>query len=224
MIKICILLVCMAFFLSSCIKDDITNIEAGIIAISPEYAIPIGSYEFLVSNYVNNLPNFNPIDTAGYSKDTLLDYNDEFYLNPYKAHYSTVEPFNISGNTNNLELFKNAMFRINSVNKIPATIYIQVYFLNDSKIILDSLFDKAPIIIPAAITNDTGLVMSYGELWEQDTFLDSLEIKKLNTVQFLQISSTIEFPKPEAIFIPFDSTQTIWIQLATKVTIATALK
>jgi len=191
--------------------------------LSPEYAVPIGSYEFKVSNYVDGVDNFNPIDTSGYDYDSLLVYNDDLYSNPYTAYYSTTEPFTIGNDPNTLSLFKSAMFRINSVNKIPATINIQIYFLNAAKITLDSLFDITPLTIVAAKTNESGSVTNYGELWKHDTYLDSNKIKLLNNVQFLKISSIIAFPEPIDVLIPFDSTQTIWLQLGAKFNISTTL-
>jgi len=216
-------LICVTL-LSSCIKDDITNIEAGKIVLSPEYAIPIGSYEFKVSNYVDGVDNFNPIDdTSGFAYDSLLVYNEDFYSNPYKAYYSTTEAFTIGNDPNTLSFFKSAMFRINSVNKIPANITIQIYFLNEAQNTIDSLFEKSPLIISAAQTNESGSVINYGELWKHDTYLDSSKIKQLNIVKYLQISSIIEFPEPINLLIPFDSTQTIWLQLGTKFNISTSL-
>ena len=217
------LILFLVFFvqLPSCIKDDITNIEAGKIVFSPEYAVPIGSYEFKVSNYVDGVENFNPIDTSGFAFDSLLKYNDEFYSNPYTAYYSTTEPFTIGNNQSTLSLFKSAMFRINSVNKIPATITIQIYFLNEAQLALDSLFKLSPLTIPVAETNESGSIINNGELWKQDTYLDSNEIKVLNSVNYLQISSIIEFPEPVNTLIPFDSTQTIWLQLGIKFNLST---
>ncbi len=200
------------WFLFSCVKEEVSQIESGHFTWTPDLAIPFGSPEIPMDEYVRLLPDFDSIaDITGYDSALLIYFNQHYYNNPITLTYSKTIDYNFSSQTDNLEYFTSASFRINAINRIPASISLQVYFKAQS-VVLDSLF-RNPLVIESAKVNEEGVVVSAFETWKNDAEFDSDKIELLSQVTNIEIYTKLTLPITKTIFIHYFSSQDVWIQL-----------
>jgi len=202
---------------TSCIKEDITNIE-GDFAIKPEYAIPIGSPAVFLKEFVTLLNSLNPIDTSNVQDSTeVFYYEDAFYELPSNLQFLQLLEFSFITLEDKIDYFTNLMFRTNVVNAIPARVKMQAYFLDQEYNYLDSLYKQGALILKSANIDLHGKVTSPSEVWKYDVNLSKEEIKNLLGVHYIIIKTELYIEQPEFAFTKYYSEQDLWIQLGAKI-------
>ncbi|MCK9208382.1 MAG: hypothetical protein M0P66_14820 [Salinivirgaceae bacterium] len=198
---------------NSCVKEEISSIEAGVFTWTPDLAIPFGSPEIHMEEYVSQLSEFKPIaDTAGQFIDSLMYYNQQFFKNPFVLTNTVSIDFNFSSQTETLDYFTSASFRVNAINRIPASVEIQVYFKTDFSVLFP-LFEGGPLILEAAPVNSEGIVTGAYNPRKNDAEFDANKIHMLSQVTSIEIYTRLIIPKTQGIFIQYISDQDVWIQL-----------
>lgn len=205
-----------ALLLTSCLKNTDVSV-GGSIRIQPEYAIPIGSPELELGTYLNSLNGLNPIDTM--QLDTLEGflYENELYEVPQIVEYTVVVPFTLSGTKETDEYITAAVFRTNAVNKIPAEVLLQVYLLDASESIIDSLYFDGPIVLPAATVNEEGEVINSGELLKHDVPFNEDKLDQLTDVASIEIYNKLIIKSAKDVLTKYYEDQDLWLQLAVRV-------
>jgi len=206
------------FVLQSCIKNDPGNISSDI-AIQPEYSLPIGSPTFLMDQYASKVNLGLPIDTLQPLADSLLTflYNNTCYNSPLVLRDSLLEPFSFITFKDQLEKIKSFMLRTNVINRIPAEIKLQVYFIDAAGQVIDSLYGDSALTVRAASIDDLGNVNGQAEMWKVDNTFSKDEVLTLAYVQYLLIKTRITIVNPKGAIVRFYSSQDIWIQLGLRI-------
>lgn len=207
--------VLIAFLFSSCIEDDIGNIGSEI-SLTPEYAIPIGSPEFEMDEFFTASALGIPLDTSDMNDtSSFMEYDNQFYQTIYSVEHTETFPVNLASLESSQELFISIMFRTNAINKIPARIQSQAYFLNASSVIIDSLYNS-PLILEAAQVDEFGELIQAYELWEYDVYLSQEKLEQFTQVSYIQVSSKL-YTNNATEILSFYSSQALWIQLGAKI-------
>jgi hypothetical protein len=142
------------FLLYSCISE---NFEETInnSAIRPEYSLPLGDLAYSVENDFSG-----PGSSIPGSLGTDF-YNDNPYpLNSPDIYKEELQSFDIRFNNNLYDHIESLSFRVVYKNSLPTDVVAQIYLLDFAQIVTDSLNHNGKIIIPAADTNQDGMVTS----------------------------------------------------------------
>ncbi len=214
-----IILSIFSIVLSSCVDENLTNIQENTL-INPEYSVPVGKTEIvleeLVEEYDSDLVEI--IDTLNIPDSVLTFlYNQVSYYSPLVFEYSTFHDYDFSSVTEEMDYIKNLMFRINVHNGVPAELWIQVYFLNEDNIEVDSLFNNGWFVLDAATTDDSGQVTQAAEQFKQDINFSEEEINMLKLVRRIRVDAELHLEKLSGKKIRYFSEQTFWLQMGLRV-------
>jgi hypothetical protein len=187
----CVLSLAIVFALAStsCIKEDIGNIENNL-TVTPEYAVPIGYSSFSLADMVGNL-GFDtiPVDSilsdtiivdTSLSTDSTFVYEGRRFLLPPNSYVDTVllEFYDFSNMQAWVENANALVFRLNIENAIPAGIDLQISLLNASGDTILKLFEPPGLNLDPATPPQSYLLSPY----DTDT-LGVEEIMLLPTVR-----------------------------------------
>ena len=195
----------------SCIKNDLEEIDENLV-FSPEYSFPIGDKTVCLEEFINKSP--VPItDTVGIPIEQIFDYDGNYYYSPstlYKTHFLK---FDFSKLSQDFDSIQSIMFRVNSVNKIPAQCELQVYFSSGDGTDTDLMFtDGWYKIEPAQISSEGDIIAS--EQYKKDTYYDKDGVQKFFNKRTIIISIKLSVDNPSDEIIKYLSTQSLDIQFA----------
>ncbi|MBN1118084.1 MAG: hypothetical protein JXA77_12810 [Bacteroidales bacterium] len=217
-IKLLYYVVAVIFLFSACIDDDIKNIEDNVI-FSPEYSIPVGSDSVTMAEVVDNYP-FDliliPDSLDNLDSLNIFLFDSSSYFSPVYFDYSSDYTYNLGGIANKIDYITSLMLRLNCINGIPARVQLQVYFLNQFEIALDSVFQDGRMIIEAATTNDEGEVIDKYKLFKHDIYLDQEFIDIMSQTTTVRVSSRIELVNFNVRHIRYFSENDFWMQLGVR--------
>lgn len=211
--------VILAITLTGCIDKDLGNID-NTLYYTPEYSLPIGSdslyMQDMFEEYFGDLTfwpdSFLIPDTA-----FVFYYNSEFYTGVRTFEFTGEMPLDFTTFTKNIDYVTSLMLRTNCVNSIPAKISVQYYLQDENYNVIDSVYHNGPLVIPPAEIDSTGRVISTGEVWKSDVYVDTNTLSRLDEVYYLTSVSRIELSDFNISKIQYLADQNIWLQLGFRI-------
>jgi hypothetical protein len=207
-----------ALILTACIKDKIAEITDNSY-YTPNYSLPIGSHDFTMEKFIASYPAELILvpDTATIDDTVnLLYYDSLFFENPGHFDLLIDEPFDFSTYTSNLDYITSLMFRTNCKNGVPGKVSLQLYFLNASGTIIDSLYENSWLTVDPAKTSSDGIVTENHEQ-QNDSYLTDTMIARLPDVASILIFARLEIENFTTTQINYFSNQNFWVQLGIRV-------
>ena len=197
----------------SCTKNLNKTINNDIL-YRPEYSLPIGPLNYTLNDIMPKVVLGFPVDTS-LIPDTipLITYDDIIFPDPFGHNATFLVPYDFSTLTSQANQIKSLMFRVNYVNEMPTYSDLQVYFMNSTGAILDSLYNDALFRLEAADIDQDGNVIQYYN-GQNDTYLDSVKIRHLVNSQFLRINMFIATNRTDQKVVRFYSDMEIRLQFA----------
>lgn len=150
----------------SCIDENITNISESV-EINSSYSLPVGDVIYSINDYFDLLDSLN-MDTL--QLDTLqldslrslfhgdVEFEDTVYVNvKYAVDTLITREFDFSTLSDDLDKIKAVTFALIIDNDFPTETRAQVYFTDESMIIIDSLFSDGPLVILPPDLDNNGI-------------------------------------------------------------------
>ncbi len=161
---IAIIIIIVSFF--SCIDENITNISESV-EINSSYSLPVGNINYSINDYFNLLDSLN-MDTL--QLDTLqldslrslfhgdIEFDDTVYVNiKYAVDTLITREFDFSTLSDDLDKIKAVTFVLIIDDDFPTETHAQVYFADESMVLIDSLFSDGPLVILPPDLDNNGI-------------------------------------------------------------------
>jgi hypothetical protein len=202
----------------SCIDKDIENIGDDLY-ITPGYSIPLGNdtvyMEDLIDEYAGDLKEI--ADTSRVPDSiNFFYYDNRFFVNSSVLHFEGEQDFDFSSWSNKVDYITSAMIRTHCINKMPAKVYQQVYLMDYSWQVIDSIYHDGNLIIEAAETDNSGNVVKSGETLF-DTYITHSLISRLPDVYYIYSITTIELKDFSTSNIRYLGKQEFWSELGLRI-------
>jgi hypothetical protein len=146
--------------LNSCIDENITNISDSL-DINSCYSFPIGDVTYSINNYFESLDTLGidtlQVDSLIVSSTDSVEFNGMYFHNIEPVYDTTIfSEFDFSV----LDEYIDNVVAITIVlvvsSDFPTEILIQVYFTDETQVIMDSMYVEGPLIIPAPDLDSNG--------------------------------------------------------------------
>jgi hypothetical protein len=85
-------------------------------------------------------------------------------------------------------MVKNVQVTVSTVNELPIELGLQVFLLDESHLVLDSIFDGDAVFLPASVVDDRGLLVSASEMSNTIDF-HTEKLGKLEHVRYIQLEA-----------------------------------
>ena len=85
-------------------------------------------------------------------------------------------------------MVRNVQVTVSTVNELPIELGLQVYLLDESHLVLDSIFDGDAVFLPASEVDDRGLLVSANEMSNTIDF-HTEKLGKLEHVRYIQLEA-----------------------------------
>ncbi len=208
--------------LVSCIDKDVTDIDPTLI-YDAEFSLPVGDTLLVAADFVDTALLTTVPDLV--DKDTVswFLYDDMYYFSPGVLYDSAGTPLSISDFFTDTSEIVSITFRVNVVNRIPAKMFLQVYFAGAGSNIPDSLFQEGPFVIQPALTKN-GQVTGSWEKWKTDIPFSRDQIDKLMQMQYAIRTVWLYIPDSVHDSIPFYHDQQLWLQMGMEVRLKIRLR
>jgi hypothetical protein len=192
-----LLILFLSFLLHSCIKEEPEEESKW----NPNFSIAIG-YTSLGMN-------------ADSGFDTLLLQINALTGLPYWTEeidipLSYTMPFDMGQISDFSEEIISIMFRLNTYNGFPNEALGQVYFLDMSNIIVDSLFSTGPLTLNRGIVNGETVNYTHNQT---DIIFDQSKIEELTTVRNILVQGKVSNVELNTTLVDFYPNYTLGIQL-----------
>lgn len=185
-----ILLALFIFLLiESCYDKDLVNIS-DTVYYSPEFSMPIGQNDFFLEDVISGLDEdlIEIPDTAGLPDSVpIFIYDGIVYENPVVLEHTSIESFDFSTISENLEHVISLMLRTNCVNEVPGELNVQIYFLDANFVPIANLCEDCFITVEAATIDEGGNLIKPGILTEHDIYFNEDEINAFAFVRHIRI-------------------------------------
>lgn len=110
-------------------------------------------------------------------------------------------------------LVRNVVVRVNTVNELPVELVLQLYLLDESHLVLDSIFDEDDVFLPASEVDNRGLLVSASENSNIISFpLEKLG--KLEHVRYMQVKARLVTSGLGAQFVKFYSDYSLEFEIS----------
>ena len=162
----------------SCMKDKPEALPENI-KWNPQLALPLGEEEF-------GLNSDSGFDTLLLEIDTVSGF--PLWMDQSEMVMTGVVDFDPSIISDNLDKLNRILFRVNSSNQFPHTMYSQAYFRDGGGTYIDSLFQEGPVESPAAKVSDMGGLIDPG-LAQHDALIEGERIPALANAQSILFQS-----------------------------------
>ena len=142
----------------------------------------------------------------------------------HQFSYLDTIPFPFSMDSVNVEQLESALFRIHITNSFAFGIKNQIYFLNDTYQVVDSLFDK-PLVLSKAIVdpeNDYHLLQSITS--SQDVTVTNQRLERITKAPYMLIKAEANVNKDDPYMIFYYDEQKLGIKVGVKAHIKTQLE
>ncbi len=204
---------------AACYNKDMVDLEEDVY-YHPEFSVPIGESKidmaYIVEDYWGDL--YKISDTLNLPDSLILFYKDSVYSSGVTSFiYGSIETVDMSSFENKFEYITSAMIRTNAINRIPASIFTQLYFLNSSYQVIDSLYRDGGFEIEAAEVDSTGKLVQATEVWKKDIELSEEIIQLIPQIAYVQTLSRVQLEDYFISGIHYLEEQDIWIQLALRI-------
>ena len=128
----------------SCMKDKPEALPENI-EWNPQLALPLGEEEF-------GLNSDSGFDTLLLEEDTVSGLPK--WMDQSEVVMTRIVDFDPSIISDNLDKLNRILFRVNSSNQFPHTMYSQAYFRDGGENYIDSMFQEGQMESPAAKVSD----------------------------------------------------------------------
>lgn len=216
--KLKVTIVLSVFTLFSCIKSNVGEVNFDNIALTPEYAFPVGQHTFYFNDFskITNLQQVN--DTLVPHIDSIIDtvfyYNNQYYYLPKEITTDQKQAFSF-GDQNNLDIIEGFSVKTNVTSQIPGMLYVQVYFMQQEAI-LDSLYVSAFTINSPTVDNDGSIGPAKLSI-NETAFLDEARINKILNTDNLNIETRFTIPSFNMISVDYTDSLELGVQIAAKI-------
>lgn len=213
-------------------------LTAGYPAVKGEYKTTYRSFD--IENFTfDNKNTYIQFRGTGILNHNGIDGNKYFITDSsrYRVHarvevplkidlhqFSYLDTIPFSMDSLNVEQLESALFRIHITNSFAFGIRSQVYFLNNTYQVVDSLFDK-PLVLDKAIVdpeNDYHLLQSITS--SQDVTVTNKRLERITKAPYLLIKAEVNVNKDDPYMIFYYNEQKLGIKLGVKAHIKTQLK
>lgn len=176
---------------SSCMKDKPDSLPENL-EWNPELALPLGDEAFGMNSESN-------YDTTLLENDSITSL--PYWVNQNQVLMERVLDFDVSTIRDNLDKLNRILFRINSSNQFPHTMYSQAYFLDETMNEIDSMFREGPVETPAGTVSDAGVSTAPGEA-QNDAIIEGERISPLGNVQSILFRASFLISDLDSSMIP----------------------
>lgn len=146
--------------LNSCVDENITNISDSL-DFNSYYSFPVGDVTYSINNYFESLDTLGvdtlQVDTLIVSSSDSVEYNGMFFHNIKPAYDTTIlSEFDFSILDEYSDNIRAVTIVLVVTSDFPTEIRTQVYFTDESQVIMDSMYVDGPLIIPAPDIDNNG--------------------------------------------------------------------
>lgn len=211
-------LFCCFLLINSCNINEIGNISEAV-NYNPSFSFPFGSDEFTLEDAINEYPGglYELVDTLNIPDNIeTFWYNNSIYVHPGNLDYRYLSDFSLTNITGNTEYIVSLTLRTNARNEIPASAFIQIYFIDGAGFVLDSLYQSGYLQINDAKTDGAGNLLQAAIL-QEDTQLTENQIQLLAQAVQIQVFGRIVPEEYKATGVHYYSFQSFWLQLGFRV-------
>ena len=211
-----LVLMIVTFAFNACVDDNFNDIDTSI-TYDANFSLPLGNSAPTIGEFLDTI-NLIPIpDWVDKDKASFFLYDSVYYYSPGRINVSTEGYFSLDPFQNDTIEITSLMFRTNVVNGIPAEIDLQLFFIDSTGMVIDSLYSTGPLRIQPAIVDSLGNVTATYEIWELDNYLSDDKIDDISDSQYIEVRTEIIIPDSSEGTVAFSSTQEIWIQVGIRV-------
>ncbi len=159
---------------------------------NPQLALPLGEVEI-------GLNSDSGFDTLLLEEDTVSGF--PLWMDQSEVVMTGVFDFDPSTISDNLDKLNRILFRVNSSNQFPHTMYSQAYFRDGGGTYIDSMFQDGPVESPAAKVSDMGVLIDPG-LAQHDALIEGERIPDLANAQSILFQSSFFVENVDTSLIP----------------------
>jgi hypothetical protein len=175
----------------SCMKERPESLP-GELEWNPDIAFPVGEEAF----GMNTASGF---DTTLFLPDSITGL--PVWTNEEEVIMEGLLKFDVSPIGENLERLNSITFRVNGYNQFPHMISSQIYFLDASMLVFDSIFAGGPVVTPAGAIGADGAVRQVGQA-SYDAILEGDRIPQLEDLTGLYFRATFSVEQIDTVLIP----------------------
>jgi hypothetical protein len=170
---------------SGCINENFEETFSKT-EFAPEYSVPLGKTDFLLDTAFS-LPGYFPPPEY-----KVVFFNDIKYNVPNSIERpSKAEQLNINYSKEIRNNIISMSFHLLIENNFPTNVITQIYFLDKSFAVVDSLSNTGPITIKSGIINDKGRVIN-GSIQIVDLPFGAEKIDRVTNAVYFNIKNTIQ--------------------------------
>ncbi len=202
----------------SCYDKDLVNISETVF-YTPEYSFPIGKKDILLDEIITELGDLTEIPDTVNLPDTvpIFIYDDIVFESPTNLTHTSIESYDFSTISTNLEHVTSLMLRTNSVNEVPGELNIKISFLDENYYAIPNLCKDCILTIDAASINEDGELVTPGITTGHDTFFNENEIDFFANIRYIQIDANLNIEHLVGKKISYYPNQKFSVQLGLKV-------
>jgi hypothetical protein len=199
--------------LSSCLDDVPEDFNNPDSSWNPSFSIAVGQTSLSMSDESGfNTTLLDDLDLSGYP-----DWIDEI-----DVEMEYMMPFDMEGIADFSEEIIRVMFRLNIDNGFPAEAFAQVYFLDISDQVVDSVFLNGPLSFDPASVNSEGEIINKNYS-QNDIVFENDKIDNLSTVRNVLIQGGINNLSLDTTLVDFYPNYSVDIQMGVQVEVKMAL-
>jgi hypothetical protein len=206
--------VSVSVMLSSCYK-----IESGSYIYKPIISLPVGTTATSFADIFSELNLYPaPSDTTRIDSIPVLLYNDQLFYTPYIFDTVYYMYFSFEDIADRMQNTREIIFRVNYTNHFPTRVSSQLYFLDGTGNVLDSLMSDGFYEIDPASTDGDGNVISPTSD-RVEIPLSREKIDRLSPVQMIAVKLHMHLVPDDNGVYRFYSNQLFEMQIALRLSI-----
>ena len=220
------LILIVSALLVRCYDKDVFDTETynNDFTYNAGFAVPIGIFDLKITDIfdtsgLGNIDTTHVQDTL-VKTDTLVDFIIDNHLveNPERFDTTLIYEFSLSSLNTDISYIKELVLRLNITNEQPFTITTVPSFLTKEQRIIQGISGfNDTIYIPAAPINSEGKVIGTATSWDNDFPFDSIQLSKLNNVDFIRVNLSVNTNIPTNLTtIQLDTSKLVTIQVAAR--------
>ncbi|TFH27684.1 MAG: hypothetical protein E4H10_03035 [Bacteroidia bacterium] len=121
--------------------------------------------------------------------------------------------FEIGGERIDTALVKDVQLKVRTVNELPIELDLQLYLLDESYLVLDSLFEQEGAFLPASVVDGDGLLLSASEQSHTVKF-HTEKLIKLEHVRYIVVVARLVTSGQGAQYVKFYSQYTLEFEIS----------
>lgn len=201
-----VLLICM----SACIKKDEISLSDSLY-LTPDYSIPIGPVIFSADDITFDLSIIS--DTSVTDSGLYILFNENYH-EAYTGIIRLREMMNVDFNElPDMNSVRYMTFIFINDNYAPMEVYSQLYFIDNTSSVTDSLFEDGPAMFPVPDRDMNGNITDHSVTIHSVTF-DTTGIDRLINTFMLEIVSYAKLLPNDSNIVQLDTTHYLKINTA----------